>query len=218
MNTDRFVNWFCYSVIGGTFVLALALYPKLPDPVPTHFNLAGEADGWMPKPWGAFVGPFVTLFLFLVMVIIPKISPKNYRMEPFAKVIRVMKVFFVIFGAFVTVTSLSWAMGAQIIPMSALGVAVGLVFVVLGNYMGKLTKNFFIGIRTPWTLASDRVWSRTHRLAGWLFVLAGLAMIVGSLAGMPPVWAIAMLLSAALIPVVYSYFVYRNLEGFGPDE
>ena len=90
--------------------------------------------------------------------------------------------------------------------------AVGALLMVLGNYMGKLRKNFFIGIRTPWTLASDAVWERTHRLAGWLFVAAGLVMVASVLIGAPiwlPLGAIA---AATLLPVAYSLWIYRRLD------
>ncbi len=97
-------------------------------------------------------------------------------------------------------------------------IAVGLLFIVLGNYMGKIRKNFFIGIRTPWTLASDEVWARTHRLGGYLFVAAGALMVVMPLVGLGGVGIVAASLIAALVPVVYSFIAYKRIEGFGPDE
>ena len=91
---------------------------------------------------------------------------------------------------------------------------VGGLFIIVGNYLGKVRRNFFIGIRTPWTLASDEVWARTHRVGGWLFVMAGIAII--SSAGSPPTLLPIVLLvpicSAAVISVAYSYFVYRKLH------
>jgi len=87
----------------------------------------------------------------------------------------------------------------------------------VGNYMGKIRKNFFIGIRTPWTLASDEVWAKTHRLGGWCMVAAGLAMAAGAFADVVTDWIVLIVVGIVLIPVVYSYFAYRALEGFGPD-
>jgi uncharacterized membrane protein len=98
-------------------------------------------------------------------------------------------------------------------------VAVGLLLMVMGNFLGKVRKNFFLGIRTPWTLASDEVWAKTHRLGGWCFVVAGIFMaIMGVItppSGMP--WVIGIIVAIALIPVVYSYIAYRRIEGFAPD-
>jgi uncharacterized membrane protein len=95
---------------------------------------------------------------------------------------------------------------------------VGLLFIVLGNYMGKVRKNFFIGIRTPWTLASDEVWSRTHRLGGRVFVLIGFFMFLNAFVRFPAQLLIWSIVVVALVPVVYSYVLYRKLEGFSPDD
>ena len=94
------------------------------------------------------------------------------------------------------------------------GAAVGILLAVLGNFLGKVTRNFFVGIRTPWTLASDEVWYKTHRLGGKLFVLAGLAVFVLSLAGAGPIAVGVVIGAAALISVVASYLFYRRIEGF----
>ena len=95
-------------------------------------------------------------------------------------------------------------------------VGVGLLLAVLGNYLGKTTRNFFLGIRTPWTLASDEVWRRTHRLGGWTMVAAGVALVVMGLFGASEMALLVIVGAAALIPVVYSFFAYRALEGFNP--
>ena len=95
---------------------------------------------------------------------------------------------------------------------------VGLLCMVLGNYFGKFPKNFFIGIRTPWTLASDVVWARTHRLVGRLFIVAGLAIVAGAFFGSPPWLMITALGTAAVISVFYSLFLYRRLVGFKPED
>ena len=91
---------------------------------------------------------------------------------------------------------------------------VGGLFVVVGNYLGKVRRNFFVGIRTPWTLASDEVWARTHRVGGWLFVLAGIAIVAsaGGSRQLLPVVLLASVGTAALISVAYSYVVYRKLH------
>ena len=90
----------------------------------------------------------------------------------------------------------------------------GLLFVIIGNYLGKVRKNFFIGIRTPWTLASDEVWNRTHRIGGKLFILSGVVIWIGALLGLPLTWTVGVAVGLVFIPVVYSYFLYRRVEGF----
>jgi len=91
------------------------------------------------------------------------------------------------------------------------------LLVVIGNYPTKFPKHFFVGIRTPWTLASDEVWFKTHRLAGWLFSIAGVAMFIGALIGVPMAPLIVLVLAAALMPVVFSLLCYRKVHGFKTD-
>ena len=111
------------------------------------------------------------------------------------------------------------AQDASVDISSFVFVAVGLLLMIMGNFLGKVRKNFFLGIRTPWTLASDEVWAKTHRLGGWCFVIAGAFMAIMGVAappsGMP--WVIAVIVAIALVPVVYSYIAYRRIEGFAPD-
>ena len=95
---------------------------------------------------------------------------------------------------------------------------VGLLLIVLGNFMGKITRNFFVGIRTPWTLASDEVWLRTHRLGGKLFVLAGAVFFVCGILGLGAMAPFAATAVAALVSIAYSYVIYRKIEGFKEAE
>ena len=123
-----------------------------------------------------------------------------------------------ILGAGIAVLVLLEANGQDVRINEMIFAGVGLLFIVLGNYMGKVRKNFFIGIRTPWTLASDEVWSRTHRLGGKVLILIGLFMMLNGFVRFSERWLMAAIIAAALVPVVYSYVIYRNIEGFAPDE
>ncbi|HTR03558.1 MAG TPA: SdpI family protein [Thermoanaerobaculia bacterium] len=199
-------------VLGAAAITAV-LYPALPDPMPSHWNAAGEVNGWMPKFWGAALVPLIMAFIWLMFLVLPRISPRGFEMEPFLRAWGVFKVMLLAVMLFISVIVLRAAQAGGKISMTAVFVALGLLFVVLGNLLGKVTRNFFVGIRTPWTLASEEVWYRTHRLAGKLFVISGTAVIAAAVIGLSmwPIFAAIML--AALIPVVYSYVLYRRLEG-----
>jgi uncharacterized membrane protein len=125
----------------------------------------------------------------------------------------------VVFGAIIGIGVIRAANDASINISSFVFVAVGLLFMVIGNFLGKVRKNFFLGIRTPWTLASDEVWAKTHRLGGWCFVAAGIVMALMGVAAPASNmgWVIGVVVAIALVPVVYSYFAYRKVEGFAPD-
>jgi len=195
------------------------LYPSLPDPMPSHWNAAGEVDGYMALPWGALIFPLVMLGLWLLFLAMPAISPRGFRMSRFmgvyATIVNTLLAFLLLIAGAVMAAGLGYAVDiSRIVP-----IGVGVLFVVIGNYLGKTTRNFFLGIRTPWTLASDEVWRRTHRLAGWLFVLAGIIIAATGVFKVTWVWLfLVAALGAALVPVVYSFFAYRQLEGFSDDD
>lgn len=204
-----------------SFLSVAALYSRLPELVPTHWNAKGEADGFMPKPWGPLALPLVMAGVYLLLLAIPRISPRGYGVVNFLGVLEILQLAILAFLFLVNVRALLAGIGAPVPMDRALHAGLGVLFVVLGNYMGKLTKNFFVGIRTPWTLASDEVWLRTHRLGGKLLVLAGVAIFVSSLLGGGAIPVVAALAIAAGVPIVYSYVLYRRLEGFpngGPDQ
>ncbi len=214
---NRITHIICLGLILAIFVVAAWLYPQLPESVPSHWNARGEIDGYMSKPWGVFLMPIITLAIYLMFFALPLISPHGFRMEKFTGVVRVFQTVMVLFMSLVTVTTLLAARG-DAVPLSNITLgAVGMLLVVLGNYMGKIRKNFFIGIRTPWTLASDEVWARTHRLGGWTFSISGLLMMIASFTSANAQILIWICAGAALIPVLYSFILYRKLEGLGPD-
>lgn len=207
------------SVLFLLILLAASVwfYPDLPARVPVHWNAEGQVNGYMP-PLKAVAMPIGILVLLSVLtVLLPRISPRSYEIAPFATAFGIVmlaaQALILIVGLCILLNAVGHPVNMPRISLCALG----LLLIVQGNYMGKLRKNFFAGIKTPWTLASDAVWERTHRLAGWLFVLAGCVIVVAVLAGMPPWVSLATVLAAALIPAVYSYFIYRRLEGRHPS-
>lgn len=194
------------------------LYPHLPQQIPTHWNAAGQIDGYTTKPWGVFLFPGIMFAILGIFELIVRYSPRGFRLDKSRHVVGIFALascgmLFLIFIAQIWAAS-----GHAVQPDRFVLPGIGLLFIVLGNYMGKVPKNFFIGIRTPWTLASDEVWGKTHRFAGVVFVIAGLAMLVSAPFG-APVWEVIAAGSAAgLLPLVYSFVAYRQLEGFSENE
>jgi uncharacterized membrane protein len=216
--TKTLANILCGIFIAIAVAAAAFLYPSLPEQIPTHWNVQGEVDDYTAKPWGVVILPLSAIFTFVIMRLIPAISPKGFRTEQFADVINIITVALVGFMSGVAILVLLEASGRNVHINEMIFAGVGLLFIVLGNYMGKVRKNFFIGIRTPWTLASDEVWSRTHRLGGRVFVLIGFFMFLNAFVRFPAQLLIWSIVVVALVPVVYSYVLYRKLEGFSPDD
>lgn len=204
--------------VGGLVLAAVALllsalaYGHLPDPVPTHWNWHGEVDGWTPKPLGAFVLPLLMVGLSVLFVVLPRISPQRFRMEGFDRAYGVMIL--ALQSLFLLLTGLVHlaGMGFDVDVGRTVALTIGLLFMVFGNYLGKVTRNFFLGIRTPWTLASEEVWLRTHRMGGRVMVAMGVGLVLSALFGVHRATMLP-ILALSLTPIAYSYFIYRRLEG-----
>jgi uncharacterized membrane protein len=211
MRTERF-TFLSLGLVVLAFALVAAVYDRLPERVPSHWNANGVVDATMAKPWGPFMLPLTMAGVFVLLLVLPRISPRGYDMEPFRRAYGVMQLgilgFFFAFSVLVLLAGLGWA-----VPMNPLvSVGVGVLLVIIGNFMGKVTTNFFVGIRTPWTLADPEVWLRTHRFGGKVIVLAGVAIAIAGLLGTDLHFLLAGVIVAALVPVIYSYLIYRRLE------
>jgi uncharacterized membrane protein len=204
-------------ILSALFLLILLgafwwLYPRIPALVPAHWNIHGQVDRYA-SPINAIAPLFVAMVvLALLTVVLPAISPRGFEIKPFVAVFVFLmlatQAFVLILALGILLNAAGHPAGARVIPALPLGV----LLMILGNYMGKLRKNFFIGIRTPWTLASDEVWARTHRVAGMLFVPAGVIVVVASLVNAPLMFSVGVMLAAAFIALVYSYVIYRRVE------
>ena len=207
-----------YWVIGlllvlAAFAFAASMYSALPDPMASHWDMSGRVNGTMPRLWGAFLGPALMLVLWLVLALVPRLSPRGFEMDAFALAWSILCLSALGLVLFIEILVLQAARDWGTLSPRPILVGVGVMIAVIGNFLGKMTRNFFAGIRTPWTLANEEVWHRTHRFAAKLFVLAGLVVAVAGLAGVSswPLFAVPVV--AALIAVVYSYVVYRRIEG-----
>jgi uncharacterized membrane protein len=207
------VNLVSLGFVVFAFVIAGALYGRMPASVPTHWNASGRADGFIAKPWGPFILPLVTAGAWLLMLLIPRISPRGFGVERFRRVYAIIQVAIVAFLFLVTTLVTLAGAGVPIAMDRAIVASAGLLLIVLGNFLGKITKNFFVGIRTPWTMASEEVWLRTHRLGGKVFVAAGAVIVVSGLLGGGVVPLFVAIAAAAVIPIVYSYVIYRRIDG-----
>ncbi len=203
--------WLEVSIVAAAFAMTALAYPALPAVIPTHWNAAGVADGFMSKTRGAFVLPAVMAAMALFLAVLPRVSPRGFEMSGFASAYTAMRRGVLLFLLYVHALALYAGLGHEVSMTVAVFAGAGILLALLGNYLGKVRKNFFVGIRTPWTLASDEVWERTHRFGGRLWVAGGLTMCAVALAG-KVLWALPIVALLALVPVAYSYVVYRRLH------
>jgi uncharacterized membrane protein len=198
-------------------IAAALLYQRLPDATPIHFSIDGPADGFVHKPLGPFAYALMLGVLTLVMSLAPAISPNRFRMEPFAPSYRLIVCALLALIGWIDACVTAAGLGAPLDPSRAGLLGLGLMLMVVGNVMGKVTPNFFVGVRTPWTLASPEVWRRTHRTAGWALVALGAVVALAELFDAPPAAPFLALAAVAVGLIVYSYVIYRRL-GAEPDQ
>jgi len=208
-NTTRALNW---ALIALAFGVAAWLSPRIPELVPTHWDARGHVNGYMRKPLGVYILPLIMLGLHGLLTALPRVASKGSNGELLGRTYSVIHTATLAFLLFTTVLALRAAAGEHVPIVQATCVGLGLLLIVIGNFLGKVRRNFFLGIRTPWTLANDEVWLRTHRLGGKTFVVGGLLMIVGVARGASFGHCMAIATLAALVPAVYSYIAYRRLE------
>lgn len=205
-------RWLTIVLIAILTIAVIWLYPCLPEQIPTHWNFAGYVDGWMPKPWGALLMPAIMVASWLLMEVLSKISPKGYKLNDFISVVGLLMVIIVAFLFVIGVAQLAFSLGYPVDFTRVITAATGLLLIFTGNYLGKVRKNFFIGIRTPWTLANEEVWNQTHRLAGWTFVIGGIAIVIAAIYAAGGYTLLPAILFAALVPAGYSLWLYKRLE------
>jgi uncharacterized membrane protein len=191
----------------------------LKEQIPTHSNAAGEVDKWTPREailpqW--LILPGVMVAMVGLFALLPWLSPEGFEIDRFRSTFFfLMAVVTLLFAYIQLMFVMGGVQGVQLNTTRWLLGGMSLFFALLGNRLGKVQRNFFVGVRTPWTLASEAVWIQTHRLTAWLWTPGGLVLAVISFAGLS-VWLwIAGMMLMAFTPVIYSLWLYKHLEKQG---
>jgi len=204
-------EWFLLIMAVVFFATGTAFYPQLPAQVASHWNAAGEVNGYLPRAWGAFLFPVIFLIIVALLLAIPRIDP---RRENIAKFRRYFDYFLVVFSLvlyyFYLLTlflniGYSFNLTAAIIP------PIAALFYIIGMLLPHTEPNWFIGIRTPWTISSDAVWRKTHRVGGWAFKMSAILGLIGIFFPAPAaLWFLIIpILVSAIGLVIYSYILYE---------
>jgi len=195
------------------------VYPWLPETIPSHWNIQGQPDQFSPKWFGAFILPASMILMLGLALVLPRISPRHFEVDTFKSTYWMVMLLVLALFAYLHVITLWAGVNGRIDVGRALFGGIFGFLAIMGNYLSKVRRNFWMGVRTPWTLASDRVWNDTHRLAAKTLVIAGAGGVLVTLLPLPQgVWmgiGIGLILLGALIPVVYSLVHYKQLEARG---
>lgn len=193
-------------------VLSFYFYAHWPAKIASHWNFSGEVDGYGSSMFMAFFFPILFIILYLFFIFLPYIDPKRERYAEFAKTYHIFKaaIILALFAVY-TVTGI-YNLGYDFNVGIAVTLIIGILMIVIGNYLGKIKFNYFIGIRTPWTLASETVWDKTHHASRWFFIVFGLLIIIAPF--LPEIGGIIAFIAGAVVAVagsfLYSYLVFRQ--------
>ncbi len=204
--------------LGATLYVCLVIPDRLPAEVPTHWGISGQPDAWVPREsaWKYLLLMPAFLFGFIgLMLLLPWLSPKGFNPNRFRPTYDYIVALVVVLFGYIQAMILAASLGGRIDIGRAFAAGFFLFFALMGNVIGKVRRNFWVGVRTPWTIASETVWNQTHRLAAWLWVATGLAGFVAALAGVSLVVCFVVLVTAVLYPALHSLILYKRLEKQG---
>ncbi len=211
--TTRTTSIIVLTLIAIALVAGALLWNQLPDQMASHWNADDQVDGYISRFWGVLLMPLITTGMFLLFLFVPGIDPLKANIAQFRGTFNMFIVLIVAFMLYVHGLTLVWSLGYQDFKMSAAMLPfMGVLFIAIGYMLKQAKRNFFIGIRTPWTLSSDFVWDKTHQIGSVLFMISGAFAIAGSFfGGMTAIWLMFVpLIGSSLFLMIYSYVLYRN--------
>jgi len=208
--------WIAVALVVAQFAVGFYLYPRMPEEVAIHWGLSGEADGYGSRFIGLFMVPIMSGLMLPFMLALPRLDPAGGIRE-FQGSYEWFVAGFTAFMAYLHGLTLAWNLGWRLDMMRMLAPTLGALFYGIGAMMGSARYNWFVGVRTPWTLSSEEVWERTHRLGGRMFKACGVAALLGTLAWgwLALLHTVAPVLAAGIYLTYYSYAEYRKSEAKG---
>jgi uncharacterized membrane protein len=207
---------FPLGIIVLVCVLSIIFYAGLPESVPSHFNAEGAPDRFLPKLEFMIIIVGAILGMYLLLTFLPFIDPLWKKIQSKYHILLIFRDVALVLLLYLYVLNIVAAKEGHL-RVDLLGVGLGFLFVLLGNYLPKLPRNWFFGIRVPWTLSSEIVWKKTHIVGGWLFVTAGLVMAILSLLKVNPpvVFLITLVPTVVIVGFLYPFLLFRRLQKEG---
>ena len=214
--TSPVKRWYPVALALVAVAMSAAVYTRLPETMAVHWDIDGNPNGWMPRAIGAAFGPVFIILLASLLRFVPRIDPRAENYTRFSEAYEVIVASVLVMMLVIHGIVLALALGYHVSVTRIVPALVGALFVVIGNMMPLVRPNWWFGFRTPWTLSSDRVWARTHRLGGYCMTAGGLVMILAALL-LPPSLGLPLLVvvavASAVGPAVYSYLTWKREQG-----
>lgn len=193
------------------FIFIALFWNQFPDKIPTHWNIKGEPDSYGSKTWGLFILPLTNLFIYGLFRVIPRIDPKKANHALFSGKRKAMQLMLHTFMTVIFFLTALASLGFEFNIGRIVILGVILLMMGIGNYMSNIRQNYFIGVRTPWTLENEDVWRETHRFTAKLWVAASLVALVGFISNLFPDWTLIIyIVIISVIPIAYSYLIFKK--------
>ncbi|WEA45417.1 SdpI family protein [Priestia aryabhattai] len=203
---------FPLSITLLTLVAWLIALPHLPATMPIHWGANGEADGFATKINAMILTVGIMVLIYFVIAFVPRIDPRKENYKYFSKTYNILLNAVLLLFFFVNMSTILQGLGYNV-PMAYIApIMAGLVFIIIGNYLQRVRSNYFMGIRTPWTLSNETVWKKTHRLSGKLFFIGGLLILISAFLpdGYKSIIMWGSIVLCVAIPYLYSYVAYKK--------
>lgn len=198
------------SLVILSFIISLYFYPQMPEKMASHWDAEGNVNGYMGKTAALLIIPCLLAFLALLFLILPIIDPLKENILKFEKYYYNFILLFFLFMLMVHLQMILWNLGIRISPNLTFPIAVGILFYYIGIMLEHTERNYFIGIKTPWTLHDDEIWKKTHEVGSKAFKIAGIISALGVLNPKYAVYFILSVIPLSLYPILYSYLLYRE--------
>jgi len=207
------IGWILFGLITFSFIAGVIVYPYLPERVASHWNAVGQVDGYSGRFVGAYLMPIIVAILTGLLWLIPRVDPLKANIEKFKKYYQGFILVFILFMILIYAQTLLWNFGIKISPMTIFPFGFAGLMFYLAILLEHAEQNWFVGIRTPWTLSSPTVWKKTHWLGAKLYKLSALIALIGVLfPKFAIVFILAPILSASIYLVIYSYLEFKKAQ------
>jgi uncharacterized membrane protein len=196
-----------------SFLIGIYFYPQMPEEIASHWNAQGQVNGYMPKLWGLFFMPVISLIMLAFFILIPKIDPLKENIKKFRKYFDIFVIIIILFLFYIYLLTILWNLGIRFEITQLIIPPIGILFFYAGVLTENSKRNWFIGIRTPWTISNEKVWNETNRLGGKLFKISGLIALLGILfQDYAILLVIIPIVLASVYTFIFSYYEYNRLE------
>lgn len=213
-------DWPLFLAMAGAFITSAVLYPTLPEKVPIHWDINDQVNGWGSRFEALFLSLGMAVGIYLLILFIPLIDPRRRNYTKFGSSFRIIRFVLVLFMLLVWGATIAAARGMHVNMNLLMPAAISILLIVMGNVMPRLRHNWFIGVRTPWSLSSEEAWRKTHRVAGMIFVACGTMSLLATISFGGKIAAISMMvaiLGASFGSLVYSYFAWKSCQKDSPE-